>query len=82
MSDQPSAPTDVEAIALAIDRYLDEHPGAADTPAGIARWWLTGEVRLASIEQIEHALELLLNRGLLRRDLLPDGNCVYGRVRR
>lgn len=82
MSDEPSAPTEVEEIAAAIDRYLDAHPGAADTPAGIARWWLSGDVGFASIEQIEHALELLVNRGLLRRDPLPDGNSVYGRARR
>lgn len=58
---------EVAAVAQAIRRYLDEHPRAADTAAGIQRWWLApgyGEVRLQTVEA---ALVQLEQAGVIRK---------------
>ena len=55
------------------------HPTAADTVDGIARWWLDGAEEPA-LKVVEAALEMLVHRGLLVRNPLPDGNFVYTRA--
>jgi hypothetical protein len=59
------------------ERYLSNHRGAADTAEGIARWWLTSGVDESELTQVAAALDLLIQRGVVSRRLLPDGNCVY-----
>ena len=71
---------DVEQIARDIEGYLSRHPEAADTAEGIARWWLIQSQVEAQLPRLEFALELLVNRGVLIRRRLPDGNCVYVRA--
>lgn len=59
MNTVPPAPT-ARQVAEWIHRYLREHPRAADTPAGIQRWWLApsvGEVALSTVEQALADLE-------------------------
>ena len=58
-------------------RYLEQHPGAADTAEGVWRWWLphgTAEYRESDVHA---ALEWLAERGLLARSRLPDGRALY-----
>jgi hypothetical protein len=71
----PPAP-EVEVIARELERYVSLHPTAADTPGGIARWWLARHEKPA-LNHVEAALELLVGRGLLVRNPLPDGNFIY-----
>jgi hypothetical protein len=73
---QPPPDDEVERIAHDIERYVSLHPTAADTPEGIARWWLTGDRRPA-LNHVEEALDLLVQRGSLQRKALPDGNSIY-----
>ncbi|HEU5135656.1 MAG TPA: hypothetical protein VFU13_10975 [Steroidobacteraceae bacterium] len=54
------------------------HPTAADTIGGIARWWLDCADPPALIH-VEAALDSLVQRGLLVRNPLPDGNHIYAR---
>ena len=70
----------IEKIARDVECYLSSHPGAADTAAGIARWWLLQSQVETQLSQIELALELLVTRGVLRRQCLPDGSCVFMRA--
>jgi hypothetical protein len=67
----------VELIAHDIECYLWDHRGAADTAEGIARWWLTRCAVQAEATQVAAALDLLIQRGVVKRKPLPDGNCVY-----
>ena len=74
----PSGP--VNTIAEEIARYLREHPDAADSLDGIRQWWLP-RVRLQeATAQVEGALEELLGRGVVVRQVMPDGTVLYRRV--
>jgi hypothetical protein len=69
------------AIAEVIDRYVEEHPNAADTPEGVRSWWIARHSPGASIEDVQKALDYLVARGRLARFTLADGTAVYGRWR-
>lgn len=55
----------LERVVEAIARYLDKHPGAADSEEGIAKWWLPTLDVEASIEEVHAALEVLIRAGLV-----------------
>ena len=73
------ATSDVELIAAAVEDYLAAHPDGADSADGIAGWWLPALGVVATIEDTEAALELLVQRGLVRRQRSADGREVYAR---
>jgi hypothetical protein len=77
----PTSDRDVGDIAGELERYLDRHPAAADTVDGIARWWLAGPVQ-PPLGEVQAALDLLIQRGVLSRRALPDGNALYARAPR
>jgi DNA-binding MarR family transcriptional regulator len=64
-------------LDAAILSYLDAHPNAVDSPAGIVTWWLLRTPRDSS--RVERALERLAERNLIERIRLADGTLVYGR---
>jgi hypothetical protein len=80
VTNSPTGP-DVERIAQEVERYIAANPDAADTVEGIARWWLMLADVEAALMRVEAALDLLVRRGVMSRQLLPDGNCVYSTVR-
>jgi len=57
----PETPdAEVRVVAQALRDYLLQHPRAADTAAGIQRWWLLpsfGELSLATVEAALAQLE-------------------------
>jgi hypothetical protein len=67
---------EVEGLARELEQYVSLHPTAADTPDGIARWWLDRPEQPA-LNLVEAALELLLARGVLASRMLPDGKFIY-----
>ena len=56
------------AAAREIQRFLDEHPDAADSLEGIIKWWLRGTPFEPAT--IDRALKILLEEG---RVVLQDG---------
>jgi hypothetical protein len=70
------ADAEVEGIARELEQYVSLHPTAADTPEGIARWWL-GRQEQPALNRVEAALELLIARGVLASRMLPDGKLIY-----
>jgi hypothetical protein len=73
---------DVAAVAAAIRRYLRDHPNAADTVEGIARWWLSGNAGNTRLANVQRAIEQLVNRGEVARRTLRDGTVIYERGKR
>ena len=70
---------DSESAALAreIIKYLATHPKAADTTAGITKWWLARQGYEDTIEKVQKAVDYLLSKGLLEKRTLPGGQVVY-----
>ena len=71
----------VRAMAAAIERYLEAHPGAADTAEGIQRWWLSAEFADEPATMLTDALEVLVARGVIASTTLPDGRTLYAAPR-
>lgn len=74
----------VAKLQGAILRYLADHPHAADTARGIARYW-TGDAgvpaqRLPSLDAVQRALDTLAVEGRIACTTLADGARVYASV--
>ena len=54
-------------IANEIEEYLFQHPDAADTIDGIAKWWLTRQQYEHSYETVSMAVEYLLAQGKISK---------------
>jgi hypothetical protein len=67
----------INVIAQIIERYVAEHPRAADTVEGIRSWWLGGQQYADPFDDVQKALDLLVTAGRLRRSVLPDGVAIY-----
>jgi hypothetical protein len=67
-------------IARIIERYVTDHPRAADTPEGIRSWWVARQRYGDSLEDVQKALDYLVEHGRISRTVLPDGAALYGRA--
>ncbi len=65
------------ALIQAIEAHLAAHPQAADSAAGVARWWLAGQGVVVTPQELEVALAMLVQQHRLRRVQLADGNTLY-----
>lgn len=68
---------EVERMAAAIVEHLRAHPHAADSAAGVARWWLGPAHAGVAVERVEAALDRLVALGVLRQLRLADGSVLY-----
>lgn len=53
----------VLTVASEIQRYLLNHPNAADSSEGVLRWWLKKQRYEDSMDIVQRALELLVTNG-------------------
>lgn len=60
--------------------YLRAHPEAADSPEGIASWWLPGSGTSRPVAAVQEVLEGLVAEGRLARIDLADGRTLYQSV--
>lgn len=72
----------VTRIADAIERYMREHPRAADTAEGVRSWWIANECRNDPPGEVQNALDHLAASGRIGRIVLLDGTIVYGNPQR
>jgi hypothetical protein len=64
-------------IRAAILRYLQEHPNAADTSAGIAECWFPQQDVEDSAALIAAVLEEMVGSNELQAHVLPGGEILY-----
>jgi hypothetical protein len=64
-------------VAHIIERYVTEHPRAADTTEGIRSWWVTPECYGASREDVQAALDYLVELGRMSRVVIAGGAAIY-----
>jgi hypothetical protein len=74
-------PTLAQRVHAAIEEYLAVHPQAADSAAGVARWWLAPSGITATVEETEQVLAQMTDRHLLRCVRLADGTTLYSKAR-
>jgi hypothetical protein len=67
----------IARIASMVERYVAAHPTASDTIAGIRRWWLIPAPSEEDASLLESALEHLVDRGVMTKRTLPDGNVAF-----
>jgi hypothetical protein len=58
-------------------RYVQRHPRSAETPEGIARWWLSRQRFDDAIEAVQAALDELVVEGKLERHFVAGTTPVY-----
>jgi Fe2+ or Zn2+ uptake regulation protein len=61
----------------AIEDYLSKHPGAADSEQGITRYWLPEMGLEASLGEVVHALDKLVEIGVIDRRELAGSQVIY-----
>lgn len=71
---------EVAAVAMAIRRYFDEHPRAADTAAGIQRWWLAPRHGAVRLQTVEAALAQLEQQGVICKLEASWAETAYARA--
>lgn len=81
MCKMPKCDTDAKVTELAqeIERYLADHPRAADTAEGILGWWLPRQRCNESLTRVQQALDRLEANGAIVKTVLPGGNVIYSR---
>ncbi len=67
----------ISEVAEDIVRYLVQHPGAADTLEGIARWRLAQQTVERTVDETAEALRLLTERGLVHEIRSGAGPAVF-----
>ena len=68
-------------VRAAVSAYLQRHPMAADSLAGICGWWLPAQGLTASADAVEPVLAALVADGLLERIQGAEGTVIYRAAR-
>ncbi len=64
-------------VAQEIQQYFHEHPYAADTVEGIARWWLSHLDVEVSHSLVQQALDLLIAKSIAGVKKNCGGDAIY-----
>ena len=67
----------VRALASEIMAYLEANPNATDTLDGVTNWWLGPRVARYAKEEVQKALDSLVNEGKVSRKVVAGGDTVY-----
>lgn len=59
-------------LASEIREYLEDHPRAADSAEGVAKWWLKRQRFEQSLTKIRQALEYLEAEGVVKKTSVED----------
>lgn len=67
-----------DSLIHAITHYLKAHPNAADSEEGIMQWWLPQQNQV-DMDELQHALDYLVETRALSKTALLDGRMLYTR---
>ena len=70
-----------DAIVRELLDYLEDHPDASDTAAGIARWWLATSLDNEVTTTVLPALECLVRARRIDKRILADGTVLFSKHR-
>ena len=70
-------PVETQFVCNEILSYLEMHPDAADNLDGVINWWLREQRFLRPVEQVESALNILIEKQAVERIRNPDGTTIY-----
>jgi hypothetical protein len=70
-------PSTSDEVAREVLAYFVEHPRAADTFEGIARWRLLEQSLSRTVEETERAVRWLVERGYLREEKTESSGRVF-----
>lgn len=79
MNRDPYDDAEVTAIAEEIERYIEDHPRSKDSLDGIRSWWLTEGTVSTAPGKVQEAVDRLVEKGVLTREVLPDGAIIYAK---
>ena len=68
---------ETEDIVRKLHDYLNRNPNAADTLEGICKWWIQFECIEQSVDKVSAALEILVAKGLLRKQQVAGSSTLY-----
>ena len=69
-------------VAHEIQKYLQDHPHAADTLDGISKWWISRiRVEEATLT-VSKALEILEREGKIKKTVSVNGKQIYSLFRK
>jgi hypothetical protein len=71
------SPAEHSGVVRDVMRYFVQHPHAADSLEGIARWRLIEQRTRDLVEETSGAVEQLVEEGLLERVTVPGGKTLY-----
>ncbi|ODS25030.1 hypothetical protein AB835_00555 [Candidatus Endobugula sertula] len=54
-------------VAHLIEEYLRSHPEAMDSFDGISKWWITRQKLHESVDSVNSALHILINKGIVEK---------------
>ena len=69
--------TDSSEITNEIMTYLSNHPNAADTLDGVAKWWLLDRADKLQLGKVKQALDELVAKGLVVKQKKTDSGILY-----
>jgi len=75
---EAGSPGSRRKVIQGILQYLIEHPEAKDTVEGIRRWWLPRDVGEWGEEEVQQALDDLVERGWLTTRETAPSHTIYG----
>ena len=68
-------------IAGEIETYLAAHPRGTDTLTGVLTWWIAQQRYIEAKNRVEQALDYLVHKGVVHRELRSDGTALYSKSR-
>jgi hypothetical protein len=69
-----------EEISARILDYLGKHPDAGDNTESVSKWWLGLQSLAETVDEVTQALEDLVDKELIRKEMITEDEIFFYRV--